>query len=123
LRSIEPWVRDAVAISRACAAGRMTGYVAAFALPTLYYVVRRSADKMRAAAAVDLCLRSFEICTVDRGTIVLARSLGGADFEDDLQTACAMLAGLDAIVTRDAAGFPHLAMTALSPAAAIARLP
>ena len=44
----QPWVQHALAISSACADRRMTGYVAAFTVPTLYYIVRRSADKTRA---------------------------------------------------------------------------
>ena len=101
----------------------MVGYVAAITLPTLYYVVRRSADKARAAAAVDLCLQSFEICPVDRPTLELARSFNGADFEDDIQAACAVIAGLDAIVTRDPTGFRQPQVIALSPADALGRLP
>ena len=119
----QPWVTDALAMSRACSDGRMTGYVAAVFLPTLYYVVRRSADKTRATAAVDLCLQSFELCPVDRPTVNLARSLNGADFEDDLQAACAIAGGLDAIITRDPTGFTHAPILTLSPADAMARLP
>jgi len=121
--SRQPWVNEALAISQACAQGRMVGYVSAVTLPTLYYVVRRSADKARAAAAVDLCLQSFEICSVDRPALELARSFNGSDFEDDIQAACATVARLDAIVTRDPSGFRQPGIVALSPADALARLP
>jgi hypothetical protein len=40
-----------------------------------------------------------------RQTLDYARKLSGADFEDDLQIACAVQSQLDAIVTRDPAGF------------------
>lgn len=38
------------------------------------------------------------------------------DFEDDLQIACAVAAGLDVIVSRDRAGFVHSPIPVLSPA-------
>jgi predicted nucleic acid-binding protein len=121
--SRQPWVAEALAVSPACAQGRMVGHVSAVTLPTIYYVVRRSTDKARAAAAVDLCLQSFEICAVDRPTLELARSFNGTDFEDDIQAACAVVSGLDAIVTRDPSGFRQPQVVALRPADALARLP
>ncbi len=46
----------------------------------------------------------------------------GADFEDNLQIACAVEARLDAIVTRDTKGFAGSPVPALSPAELLARI-
>ena len=119
----QPWVVEALAISRACAGGRMVGYVSAVTVPTLYYVVRRASDKTRASAAVELCLQSFEVCAVDRTVLELAKSFAGPDFEDDVQAACAVLAGLDAVITRDPAGFTHPRIPAMNPTEFLAKLP
>ena len=70
-----------------------------------------------------LCLQSFEVCAVDRPTLLLARSFNGTDFEDDIQAACASVAGLDAVVTRDPGGFRQPGIVVLSPADALARVP
>ncbi len=43
------------------------------------------------------------------------RALPGSDFEDNLQIACAQAAGLDLIVTRDAAGFTHATLPVVAP--------
>ena len=51
-----------------------------------------------------------------------ADALPGSDFEDNLQIACARLAGVDAIVTRDAAGFRSTGIPALTPAEVVARI-
>jgi hypothetical protein len=46
----------------------------------------------------------------------------GSDFEDNLQVECAVAAGLDAIVTRDSAGFEGSPIPVLTPTELIARL-
>jgi len=72
--------------------------------------------------AVRVCLEAFEICTVDRRALERALEIPGSDFEDKLQIACAELAGLDAIVTRDREGFRGASMPAWTPAEALERL-
>ena len=46
----------------------------------------------------------------------------GSDFEDNLQTACAMEAGLDAIVTRDLKGFIGSTVAPMTPADLLAQI-
>jgi hypothetical protein len=48
--------------------------------------------------------------------------LPGNDFEDNVQIACAVIAGLDAIVTRDPKGFAGSPVLVLTPAELLARL-
>ncbi len=91
-------------------------------LPTIFYIVRRNADLARARRVVSECLDSFEILPVDRSTLELARTLTGPDFEDNLQIACAVVARLDAIVTRDPRGFAGSPVPVHSPAEFLARL-
>jgi hypothetical protein len=57
----------------------------------------------------------MEICAVDRGVIQQAVDLGLSDFEDAVQVAAAMGAGLDAIVTRDVVGFVGSPVPIMSP--------
>jgi hypothetical protein len=49
-------------------------------------------------------------------------ALPGPDVEDNVQIACAQLAGLDLIVTRDTAGFRHAPVPAIEPTAVVAYL-
>ncbi|MBI3912854.1 MAG: PIN domain-containing protein [Chloroflexi bacterium] len=118
----EPWVTDASALWQANDEGRIVGYVAASALTDIFYVARRLAELDTARAAIRVCLESFEICTVDRQTLEHANELVGNDFEDNLQIACATLADLDAIVTRDQPDFSVAAMPVYTPAELLARL-
>ena len=91
--------------------------------PHHFLHVRRNADLARAVRRpVGECLDSFDIVPIDRKALELARSMPGADFEDNLQIACAVEARLDAIVTRDPAGFLSSPIPVLTPAQLIAQL-
>ena len=102
--------------------GRIVGYVLASMLTDIFYVARRAVDVQAAHAAVQTCLAAFEIIPVDREALEQAEKLPGNDFEDNLQIACATRAGLDAIVTRDKAGFQASPLPVLAPAELLARL-
>ncbi len=110
-----PWVEAASVIWQAVDDNKITGYVMSCSLANINYIARRLTDNERASAAVRLCLDTFEICAVDQRTLIDAITLSGHDFEDDVQIACAMLYGLDAIITRDATGFQAAALPVLTP--------
>jgi predicted nucleic acid-binding protein len=119
----EPFATEAMAVLRACSDKRIAGYVSAVSVPTLFYIGRKTVGRELASAAVDHCLRSFEICAVDRAVLQSARTLSGTDFEDDIQIACAVAASLDAIITRDRLGFSTSPVPVLNPADLLAQLP
>lgn len=118
-----PWADDADAIWQAHLDGRVRVFIAAFTLPTLYYILRKSSGRAAAQAAVDACLKTFDVVPVDRATLLLAQSQSGPDFEDNLQLACALQIAADALVTRDPSGFPNAPLPIWSPADLVARLP
>ncbi len=118
----EPWVTESAAVWQAIDDERVTGWLTASSLTDIFYIVRRASNLQAAQGAVCLCLKTFAICTVERRTLEHAVDLSGSDFEDNLQIACAALAGLDGIVTRDKDGFRDSVIPALSPAEFIARL-
>src|SRR5262245_53866590 len=91
----QPFVGDSSAVWDACDTGRIVGYIPASTLTDVYYIARRAADLATARIAVGLCLAAFEICP-------------------NVQIACALTAGLDAVVTRNVSDFaaaPVLALT------------
>jgi predicted nucleic acid-binding protein len=118
----DPWVTESSAVWQAHDDGRIVGFVMACALADIFYIARRLKGLEAAQAAVRICLEAFEICTVDRQALEQALSLPGNDFEDNLQIACASLAGLDVIVTRDQKGFQAASLPALTPAELLTQL-
>lgn len=118
----QPWVKDAAAIWQANDDGRVMAYLTASTFTDIFYIARKVAGIAGARQAVRTCLEAFEICDVTRHTLQHAGTLLGNDFEDNLQIACATLQNLDAIVTRDQAGFQHSSLPVFDPADLLAQL-
>ena len=95
---------------------RLKALVAAFAVPTIFYIVRRQAGLATAQTVVQACLNTLDVAPIDQATLLAAQALSGPDFEDDLQIACAVQCGVDAIATRDPRGFAASPIPALTPA-------
>jgi predicted nucleic acid-binding protein len=118
----DPWVAQSSAVWQANDEGQIVGHIAACAVTDIFYITRRLTTLETAREAVSICLEAFEVCAVDKQTLEQAEALPGSDCEDNLQIACASLAGLDAIVTRDKGGFQTAAMPVLAPAELLQQL-
>ena len=116
-----PFANEASAIWAACDAGQISGVLAATTLTDIFYIARRATNTATAQIAVGLCLATFAICAIDRAALERAASLPGADFEDNVQLACALNAGLDAIVTRNNRDFGAAPIPVLTPVALLAQ--
>lgn len=118
----DPWQAEASTLWRAVDDGQVTAYVTATTLTDIFFVARKLTDTVRARQSVQVCLDAFNVGTVDRAVLERAQALSGADFEDNVQIACAEAAGLEAIVTRNPSDFEGSPMSVLSPAECLARL-
>ena len=118
----KPWVTEAIAVWQANDEGRIVGYILASAMTDIFYLARRLAGLEIARTTVRTCLEAFEICTVDRQTLEQAEALPGNDFEDNLQIACASIAGMDAIVTHDKDGFKAATIPVWTPTELLTQL-
>jgi predicted nucleic acid-binding protein len=118
----QPWVNDAAAVWQANDDGRVIVYLAASTFTDIFYIARKAAGVSAARQAIRTCLEAFEICEVTRHTLQQAESLSGSDFEDNLQIACATLQNMDAIITRDKAGFQNLNISVFAPAEFLTQL-
>jgi predicted nucleic acid-binding protein len=118
-----PWAADMAAVWNAHRRGDIEAFLAAFAVPTVFYIVRRQTDLATARTAVADCLATLFIAPVDQAALLAAQAMAGPDFEDNLQIACAVQARLDAIVTRDPRGFAHSPLPVAAPADLAARFP
>ncbi|MEH1936368.1 MAG: PIN domain-containing protein [Nostoc sp.] len=99
----EPFLHDAELLFQAIASRQILGYATATTLTDIFYIARRHTQNIeRARQAVAITLAAIEICAVDRSVLEIALASATSDFEDAVQIACALVHGLDAIVTRDA---------------------
>lgn len=105
-----PWHVDSDEILHAAGRGEVTCSVTTLSIANLFYIGRRIVGTEQARNDVRTCLNTLQVVAIDRQTLVNADALEGSDFEDNIQIAAAIAMGLDAIVTRDSAGFSHAPM-------------
>jgi predicted nucleic acid-binding protein len=117
-----PWDADAAACWQAIDDGSILGCITASTLTDIFYIARKHDGLAGAFDAIRICLDTFALCQVDRRALEEALNLPGADFEDNLQIACATLADLDLIVTRNKGDFQHSTISVLTPAELLIQL-
>jgi predicted nucleic acid-binding protein len=113
----EPWYSEAQSLWHARDSGGIVLYVPASTLTDIFYIGRRLVGLERAREAVGHCLDQLGIIPVDRAVLQAALLVPGPDFEDNVQIACAQVASLDLIVTRNAGDFRHATVPVVAPAA------
>jgi predicted nucleic acid-binding protein len=115
LQEREPFVENAARLFERIDAGEIEGFIAATTITNIYYIIRRVAGRVVAQDAITQVLSDLNICTVDLEVLEQALALNFEDFEDAVQYTCAVVYGVDAIVTRDAAGFVNAEMPVVLP--------
>lgn len=110
-----PWQVDAESILNAVREERLACSVAALTVTNVFYVARRLVGSEQARNIVRDCLQTLDVLDVGRRELEIADAFPGSDFEDNVQMAVAIAEGVDAIVTRDAAGFLKSPVTVLTP--------
>lgn len=119
----DPWAAEARAIFEAHGLDRVAAYVTASSLTDIFYVSRKLVSRERAWKVIQVCVDQLAILPVSSAELRAALVGPGTDLEDNLQIACAVAHGLDAIVTRDPKGFVGSPVAVLSPADLLSRLP
>ena len=90
------------------------GYVAAHAITTVYYVVAKAKGREVATMATSDVLRLLTVVPTDAGDFQRALSMDLIDFEDAVQSACALKIGANFVITRNAADFHGAPVTVRS---------
>jgi predicted nucleic acid-binding protein len=108
-------VENAARLFERIDAGEIERFIAATTITNIYYIIRRVAGRVVAQDAVIHVLSDLNICTVDLEVLEQALASNFEDFEDAVQYACAVVHEVDAIVTRDAAGFANAEIPVVLP--------
>jgi predicted nucleic acid-binding protein len=114
-----PYVTTSSAVWAAVEAGRVEGLLAAHAVTTIHYLVRREQSVVKVKETLKALLRVFRVAAVDAGVIEDSLDLPCPDFEDAVTSCAAERAGCDLIITRDRKGFKGGRIRALTPEAAL----
>jgi predicted nucleic acid-binding protein len=115
----QPFYLESSQVFGAIAAGSIEGYFSASSATDIFYICRRQTQSVSIARQIlQRTLALLTACPVTQSILETAFDSELPDFEDAVQIACAVAAGLDAIVTRNPADF----QTSLIPVMAIAEL-
>ena len=111
----EPHVAPATALLDRVAAGAIDGLLGATTVTTIHYLAARANGARAARRHVGTLLRLFDVAPVTRMVLTDALDLPFADYEDAVLHEAARHAGAEAIVTRDAGGFPRARLRLYAP--------
>ena len=118
----EPHYRLSAAVLSAAVRGDVQGFFPCHGITTVYYLVSRYADKVKADELVDWLCRRLRIGTAGREEFQRARGLPFADFENAVVCAVAEANACDVIVTRNLGDFSRSPVRSLSPEEFLVRL-
>jgi predicted nucleic acid-binding protein len=113
----QPYVEASAAAWAAVETGVAEGMLAAHAVTTIHYLVRKERGNAKARRIVSAILRVFGVAAVDAAVLQEALELPWPDFEDAVTAAAARTAGCEFIVTRDPKGFRGSPVRSLTPEA------
>jgi len=115
----QPHVAASVAVWTAIESGEAEGLLAAHAITTIHYLVRKELGAARARRTLSQILRVFGVAPVDGAVIQDALKRVSPDFEDSVMISAARIVGCDLIITRDPRGFRDSPVRVLTPEAAV----
>ncbi len=95
----------------------LEGMLAAHAVTTIHYLVRKEMGVVKAKRILSAILKVFAVAAVDNAVVLEALQLPFSDFEDAVTAAAARVAGCECIVTRDPKGFRGSPVRSLTPEA------
>ena len=113
----QPYVEASAAAWAAVETGVLEGMLAAHAVTTIHFLVRKEMGNIKARRIVSAILGVFGVATVDSAVVQEALQLPLSDFEDAVTAAAARVAGCECIVTRDPKGFRGSPVRSLTPEA------
>lgn len=111
-----PWASDATALWQPSSTGIFDAFVSAITPVNVFYIARKGVGVVLARRITGSLLAAIGICTVNLAVLQAAQTLAFKDYEDAVQHASASAARMDAIVTRDPAGYAGAVLPVLSPA-------
>ena len=112
----EPYYEDARKIADACKELLFEGCIAAHSIPDIYYILRKTMSAPKRREALRIVCQIFEVVKLDDKKLLSALDDADfTDFEDCLQSLCALDFHADYIVTRNPKDFARSGIPAITP--------
>ena len=101
----EPFCDDAKIIFELIESNKVSGFLCATSITTIYYLTSKSKNKIQADVIIDNLLQLFDIADVNKNILLKSLKNNGKDFEDSVIYTSAEYLDIDIIITRDKKGF------------------
>lgn len=113
----KPHAGSSALVFAAVETGRVEAFLAAHAVTTIHYLIRREMTAAQTRRVIVAILNLLKIAPVDGSVIAEALQSASPDFEHAVTAAAARAAGCDYVVTRDPKGFRASHVRPLTPEA------
>lgn len=97
--------------------GELDGFLAAHAVTTIFYILRKSIGVEQAKNTISWLIKSFQVTTCDAVILTQAAESEFSDFEDGVVAFSALRAECDWIATRNTPDFKHSKVSGVTPEA------
>lgn len=112
----EPFCGDSKKIFSLCESGEVDGFVAAHSITNAFYILSRDISPSKARIFLFNVCRILKVVDIDERKIKSALlNLDFSDFEDCLQSECAIAASADCIITRNIKDFAASRIKVMTP--------
>lgn len=111
----KPFAESAARIFSMVESGKMTGFLGATTITTIYYLAMKAVGSEKARLEVKKLFKLFEVAPVNRAVLENAANLNFPDFEDAVLHEAARHAGVQTIITRNAEDFKKAKLPIHSP--------
>jgi predicted nucleic acid-binding protein len=95
--------------------GRFDAYISGITPINIFYIARKAKSSGDLRQAISQLLQAVRVCPLDYSILASALASPISDYEDAVQHACAVAAGLDAIVTRNLGDYKNATLPVYSP--------
>ncbi len=111
----EPFCNEAKKIFTMIESNKISGFLCATTITTIYYLISKNLDKSKADNIINKLLQLFHIADVNKNILIQSLKNNGQDFEDSVIYTSAEYFNVDVIITRDKKGFKNSNIKILKP--------
>ncbi len=116
------FVEDSLKVFKYCEANHLTGCIAALSVPNIVYIMRKQLDSEKIKEILTTLTSLFTVVDLRETDLIKAADLDFLDYEDALQSVCALRAKANYIVTRNIKDFKNSAVPAIKPSELFERI-
>lgn len=111
----QPYDVAATKLMAAVETSRISGYLGATTVTTIFYLHAKASSSRDAKKAVDKLLQIFNVAPVNRNVLHMALNSDFKDYEDAVLHESGVSVSVDCIVTRNAKDFGKASLTVYEP--------